>query len=49
MSDKRSPADAAAFLTRQVQEQAAQNGRPVTEREARRTAERIYRDRDNRR
>jgi hypothetical protein len=49
MNGKRSPADAAAFLTRQVQEQAAKTGRPVTEREARTTAERIYRDRDNRR
>lgn len=52
MSDeqrKRSPTEAAAFLARQIKDQAAQSGRPVTEREARSTAERIYRDRDNRR
>lgn len=52
MSDdarKRSPSDAAGFLAAQVREQAAKNGRPVTEREARSTAERIFRDRDNRR
>jgi hypothetical protein len=49
MNGKRPPNEAAAVLARQVQEQAAKTGRPVTEREARTTAERIYRDRDNRR
>jgi hypothetical protein len=49
MNDKRPPNEAAAFLANQVRDQAAKTGRPVTEREARTAAERIYRDRDNRR